>query len=1159
MSVFRLSPRQPVFGVARVALLGCVFLIALISLPVLAGWVFEIPVLVSWGTTLPPMKAITVAVMIAADLCLLLTALSRWREGRGWRKPLGLMANVLAWIVILAGLWTLYLSLRGEDHSEPAWAAPWGGLPSIASSASFILTGLGFWAAQRRTALKLHSFCVLLTSAVAWLALMSLVYGKYPGPVESLWKPVSLPGACIMLLLPAGMAMLRPLSGVGKVLLSPRPSGKMVRLLLPLALGLTFAFALLRTWAERHLGVPVQITMAFYTSAMMLGVAVIILRNAQATARLEQQREAWERRTVRSLEGTRRALAHAEAYFEAAPGGMVVIDNGGYIVVVNSHMQQLFGYEAAEMEGLRLDTLVPGLFDRDEDGTADPSPSGSPVLACIDLREDLQAVRKDGSCFATEIVLGPLVSEGGAMGIVSIRDITKRRTAETALAEREGRFRGIFNSTFQFIGLLTPEGVLLEANGPALKVIGATPEEVVGRNFWDCPWWSHSESEQRRVQEGILLAASGTAVRFQTWHPTPSGHRREVDFSLRPVRNKAGEVAFLVPEGRDITDMVEGQNQQIEKERLYQQEIATSQRRLLLATRAAHLGIWEWDVAANELIWDEQMHRIYQVPQTGSRLPFETWVERLHPDDREAAVAAVKAALQDGKDFEIVFRIMCPDGSVHYIQTKAVAQQDDSGKPVRMLGTNADITQQVLVEAGLQESEERFRHAFEYSAIGFALLEPDGRWMTVNKALCDIVGYAEDELLAGSFQDITHPDDLKTDLENVNKLIRGEITHYQMEKRYLHKNGGVVWILLTASLVKEEDGSPAYFISQVEDITQRHEAERVLKFQQEQLRMLIEHTPAAVAMFDMDMCYVAASRRWVEDYQLQATPLIGRCHYDVFPEIGEDWKAIHRRCLGGEVESRAEDMFVRVDGQQEWLRWEVRPWMDVAGKIGGVVMFTEVITDRKHAAEKIRTSLEEKEVLLREIHHRVKNNMQIISSLLQLQTSSLHDPADVAIFQDCQARIHSMAMVHDRLYRSGNLSTINFGEHLRDLAALMARGQAGGHKHVTVEADCADVELDLDKAIPLGLIATELVTNAFKHAFKDRAQGSIRIHLKKADETRMTLRVQDDGRGLPPGADPSSARTLGLRLVRSLSRQLRAEILFPSTDGGCCVEVTFNV
>lgn len=722
------------------------------------------------------------------------------------------------------------------------------------------------------------------------------------------------------------------------------------------------------------------------------------------------------------------------------------------------------------------------------------------------------------------------------------RQITRRH------AESERRFRGIFNSTFQFIGLTTPEGLVLEANQSSLEATGARSTEVIGRPYWECSWWGHSSQVREQIRQGIAQAAAGQAVHFQTGYRAVDGSIRPVDFSLSPVLDDKGKVAFLVPEARDISDY-----------KAATQELERISQRLQLATLTAEIGIWDWDILQNVIFWDDLMHQIYQVPRTGEKVAYQTWVDRLHPDDRAGAVAALKAALDEGKDFNLVFRILWPDRTVHYIQSKAIVQRDEGGQPRRMLGTNTDVTHKVMSEAGRQESEERFRHAFEYSAIGLALVAPDGTWLSANKALCDIVGYAESELLGTSFRDITHPDDVHEDQDNVNRLLRGEVTHYQMEKRYFRKDGSIVWVMLTASLVRVADGTPAYFISQVEDITQRHEAERVLNYQQKQLRMLIEHTPASVAMFDLDMCYVAASRRWREDYHLQSQPLLGRCHYEVFPEIGEEWKAIHRRALAGAVESRDEDRFLRADGQEEWLRWEVRPWREVDGEIGGVVMFTEVITERKHDTESVRASLAEKEVLLREIHHRVKNNMQIISSLLQLQTSALHDPADVAIFQDCQARIHAMAMVHDRLYRSGNLSTINFGEHLRELASLTVRGQTGSMGHIRLDVQCEDVELDLDKSIPLGLIATELLTNAFKHAFKDREEGCISVLLQKTEANRMLLRVSDDGRGLPTILDPASSRTLGLRLVRSLSHQIRAQILFPQAATGCCIEITFDV
>ncbi|MEN3940478.1 PAS domain S-box protein [Prosthecobacter sp. SYSU 5D2] len=999
---------------ARQYVWGAVLLAVVICLLVQAGWLLDVPLLKTWLPGGPTMKCLTAAGMQATVLAILASSMSRWTDLRRWRPHLGCVALVLALAPLGMGAWILAVHLQ-------VWPAPsipgmWSIMPAPATGLSLLLYGCSLFLARQPRGAAWFGICTGLALAVAWLSLLSLVYGSDPGRPNLLFGQVSLPAAVTMLLVCAGLVFLRPYQGVVRIVSSPAPAGRLVRRLLPLAVFLTLLFGLVRLWAQQRWGFTTEFGAAFYSTVTTVILVGVILHHAHTVARLDRLREHTERKIARR---------HAES---------------------------------------------------------------------------------------------------------------------------ERRFRGIFNSTFQFIGLTTPEGVLLETNQSSLDATGVQAADIIGLPFWECPWWEHSPATQEKMRQGIQEAAAGRPVRFQTEYRAADGSLRPVDFSLNPVLDENGRTAFLVPEARDITE-----------HRAATRDLESISQRLRLATLAADIGIWDWNIQTNELVWDELMHQIYQVPSTDSGLDYQVWESRLHPDDRPGVRAALKDALDGVRDFNIIFRIVWPDQSVHYLQTKAIVQRDENGLPLRMLGTNADITQKVMSEAGLLESEERFRHAFEYSAIGLALVDPDGAWLGMNKALCGIVGYTERELLGKSFRDISHPDDLHEEQDNINRLIRGDVTHYQMEKRYLRKDGSIVWVMLTSSLVKETDGSPAYFISQVEDITQRHEAERVLNYQQKQLRMLIEHTPAAVAMFDMDMCYVAASRRWREDYHLQSQPLLGRSHYEVFPEISPEWKAVHQRALAGSVESRDEDRFLRADGQEEWLRWEVRPWREVDGEVGGIVMFTEIITERKNAAENVRASLEEKEVLLREIHHRVKNNMQIISSLLQLQTSALHDPADVAIFQDCQARIHAMAMVHDRLYRSGSLSTINFGEHLRELASLMVRGQSGGMAHIRLDVRCDDVELDLDKAIPLGLIATELITNAFKHAFKGRESGCITIRLTRAEEKKMLLCISDDGIGLPSAAEPHSARTLGLRLVRSLSHQMRAQNKFSATAAGCCVEIAFDV
>uniref|UniRef100_UPI0011213539 PAS domain S-box protein n=1 Tax=Nitrospira cf. moscoviensis SBR1015 TaxID=96242 RepID=UPI0011213539 len=276
-------------------------------------------------------------------------------------------------------------------------------------------------------------------------------------------------------------------------------------------------------------------------------------------------------------------------------------------------------------------------------------------------------------------------------------------------------------------------------------------------------------------------------------------------------------------------------------------------------------------------------------------------------------------------------------------------------------------------EEALCASEECFSKAFNEAAIGMSLVAPDGRWLQVNQSLCDIVGYTEEELLATTFQAITHPDDLEADQARVQQMLAGDIRTYQMEKRYLHKQGRIIWIVLSVSLVRHSDGTPRYFISQIQDVTERKQAEEGLTRSHDLLKSFVEHTPAAVAMLDKDLRYVAVSRRWSQDYRLSNQDLIGRHHYDVFPEIrsNEEWRAIHQRCLSGVVERREEDPFVRADGSKDWLRWEVRPWREATGDIGGLIMFTEVITERKQAEE-----------VLEQLIHRYKDLVDSINGIV---------------------------------------------------------------------------------------------------------------------------------------------------------------------------------
>ena len=210
----------------------------------------------------------------------------------------------------------------------------------------------------------------------------------------------------------------------------------------------------------------------------------------------------------------------------------------------------------------------------------------------------------------------------------------------------------------------------------------------------------------------------------------------------------------------------------------------------------------------------------------------------------------------------------------------------------------------------------------------------------------------------------------------------------------------------------------------------------------------------------------------------------------------------------------------------------------LTGIVVGVKNLEHHSRNRWRAEERTRTALKEKEALLQEIHHRVKNNLQVISSLLQLQLNNIKDPRTLAIFQESQLRIRSMALIHEKLYQSDSLARIDLAEYLRDLVQLLLSTYAQDRSRVRLELDLSPTFVSIDAAIPLGLIANELITNSLKYAFPRDQSGMIRLELKPLPEDEFLFRVVDDGVGLPDGLAIGEAASLGLRLVRMLTGQL---------------------
>lgn len=225
---------------------------------------------------------------------------------------------------------------------------------------------------------------------------------------------------------------------------------------------------------------------------------------------------------------------------------------------------------------------------------------------------------------------------------------------------------------------------------------------------------------------------------------------------------------------------------------------------------------------------------------------------------------------------------------------------------------------------------------------------------------------------------------------------------------------------------------------------------------------------------------------------------------------------------------------------------------------GNLVMsIVRDITERRRAQDLMQASLLEKEALLREIHHRVKNNLQITSSLLRLQERAVDDPKAREILAGTQHRIRSMALVHEKLYQSTDLAQIDFGEYIRTLGELLVKSFAADPSPITLRVDGAQVFLSIDTAVPCGLVINELLSNALKHAFPEGRGGTIRVELIDCGEGSCEVSVSDDGVGLPQEFDAASVTTLGLQLVRGLVQQIEGTLKISNEPGRTTITVRF--
>jgi len=399
------------------------------------------------------------------------------------------------------------------------------------------------------------------------------------------------------------------------------------------------------------------------------------------------------------------------------------------------------------------------------------------------------------------------------------------------------------------------------------------------------------------------------------------------------------------------------------------------------------------------------------------------------------------------------------------------------------------------------------------------------------------------------------PDSSKRD--PVIKRIRSGDSIESLELRIIKSDNSRLDVLMNATPLDNAGLAILTFT----DITRRKQIEEkitaAVRESEDVFRLLSQVAPVGIFFTDHEGNLFYVNDQWCEITGLKIQDAKGhRWKNSLHPEDRErvlcEWTQNH----GQEFSRISEARFIHSDGSVVWVFGRIVARKDANGSISGYVGVIVDITELKKYENQLQASLNEKSVLLMEVHHRVKNNLQVISSLIRLQARYITDEKALKAFRQCERRVTTMALVHESLYRSENLAYINANRHFNKLATtlLMAEGM---DKKITLETDVDNIDLDLDTAVPCSLIINELVTNAMKHAFSGRECGTIYLSFHRKDDDVIALEVTDNGTGIPGEFDPETAGSLGLKLVVRLARDQLGGKLSRSTSRGTTFIIEF--
>ncbi|MGL5059021.1 MAG: PAS domain-containing sensor histidine kinase [Microcoleus sp.] len=712
------------------------------------------------------------------------------------------------------------------------------------------------------------------------------------------------------------------------------------------------------------------------------------------------------------------------------------------------------------------------------------------------------------------------------------------------------------------------DGKLTLAEGKGWENWGIAPAEAVGRSISDI------YSDRSDILEYLAAVLAG-GDRAWTTHQATQHDNLIWETKATPLRGENGEIVGAVGICTDNTELFRAQaklkiaNQELEsrleqRTEAFNAALSESEKKYRNLVETSQELIWSVDVEGRLTFVNAAAKRIYgyEPPEIIGRY----FIDFLIPEQQAKQIAIFEQLFSRTKTQETA--PYCPyetvhlrkDGSHVYLRVNSIVNYAENGAIVGASGTAVDISDRKRSEDALQQATDQLWAVLDAVPGLISWVSSDLRYIGVNQHLATSFQRPPESFIG---QKVNFLDKGSTFAQLIRQFFATPVQQIWQEVDIEIKGSARNYLIVAQ---KYHQGAAA--VSVGIDITDRKRAESQktqliasLQESETKFRSLYEATSDAVMLQDdreFFDCNLATLQMFGCSDKEQ---FYGRNPGEFSPQFqpnGQDSASLLKQRISEAMATgscRFDWVHRRLD-DSEFPAEVLLNAVEISGKklIQSVV---RDITDRKRDEDRIKASLAEKEVLLKEIHHRVKNNLQVISSLLKLQSRYIQDSRIIEMLKESQNRVRSMALVHEQLYQSEDLSKIDFAGYIQNLAHNLFQAYDIDAKGIVLQNCIAPYFLNIDTAVPCGLIINELVTNSLKYAFVEQRQGIIKIDFSVKDDRACVLIVSDDGIGFPKDLDYRNARTLGLRLVVSLVRQIRGKIHLLETEG-TAFEITFS-